>query len=544
MNPSGKAAGSSKSENKAQPINKTAGQTRPARTSAHRLLDNGLSSSFDGSGHRSVTPTIPSGLHASQHEAYERTQSNTFDVPEVIHEEEGRRSFLDPDIGGDERESILVDGEDFDEDAYPEEIFENESTTADNELTESSPQRDIVHVHLQLGKYGNATNDRFEPNVKAARQKLKDQFEDILQKARDEISQGTRRAQRAASRAFRHLLYYANRPWLAQHLVEYVPSEVALILAKEDLDFADLVSLPRQSPQRHRGWGCYMNLLSNIDNRRVYVGSSIATSRPGMLNRSRHYDAIIAGLSRAESRHERALAREGTTTEWRVLSCFPGDVHPGFVRLLETIWMTYFRSIERLPVYPKHPYCTVEGFEAYESIAVAVKERPWKGLNDTWPLSQGVPHPPKDGGFSKQCMICRTKTQSRTSRFKAADGQLWDSYRCENCHNWRKWNGTERPDHVWLAPNPGTCEEQGCMKEANQRDPQDSYRWLCKYHATKNRSKSEQVEKPPKPLDGRCMVVGCNNGYTHFITILGCWGCNACYRRKRNEIRKAREATS
>ena len=125
-----------------------------------------------------------------------------------------------------------------------------------------------------------------------------------------------------------------------------------------------------------------------------------------------------------------------------MLAVFPDEAHGGFIRVLETIFMILLDTVA--PQKSFHRFKTEEGDACYRKIVKAAGcggGRPWNGLNSTWSIGQGLQQW-EARLEERSCLNCGDKGKDAVGWY-AADGKMWDTYRCVKCYRWHYSNQEE-----------------------------------------------------------------------------------------------------
>ncbi|RHZ66819.1 hypothetical protein CDV55_103654 [Aspergillus turcosus] len=175
-----------------------------------------------------------------------------------------------------------------------------------------------------------------------------------------------------------------------------IPEEVQALFRKGKKEWSreDFLSLPSAKDDGRQG--IYANFATG-DLRRedeefdVYVGSARHLKKRIGCHLAMAEKHSVTNLPEQYKRsfHYRQICRNGVQSNFRRLAAFDRPIEPGYLLLLEGIFMILFKTYQ----YPGYccQYATMSSYKLTEEIMnlLDIPSVPWRGMNAAWPLRQG-----------------------------------------------------------------------------------------------------------------------------------------------------------
>ncbi|KAH3946561.1 hypothetical protein HBH98_078610 [Parastagonospora nodorum] len=179
-----------------------------------------------------------------------------------------------------------------------------------------------------------------------------------------------------------------------------IPLQVQQLFSKTSWCLGDFLSLPVVAFRDNRN-GIYGNFATGNISRsnpigcEVYVGQSVKVWKRMLQHLSIGLKYVVGLLPQqyARSLHYLCICRSGVQSNFRQLAAFDNGAEPGYLMLLETVFMILFGTFQKHGY--THRYATQASFDLIEEIRreLGIVRMPWKGMNAAIPILQGFRGP-------------------------------------------------------------------------------------------------------------------------------------------------------
>lgn len=239
-----------------------------------------------------------------------------------------------------------------------------------------------------------------------------------------------------------------------------ISKEVQGLFQKQEWTLEDLKSLPEIKGDKRQG--IYANFATgkiehpNEAGCETYVGSSRSLQK----RVSQHMEIVRGSSSKdAKSLHYRQISRKDVQTNFRRLAVFSRPIEPGYLLMLEAIFMILFDTYQ-FPGYVTK-WATEDSYKLTKFLRkdLELPSVSWRGMNAAWPLRQGFFN--KSAKKPSPCANppCEVMTYPKAllpaegvpkgNRRNAEVGNPLGRYVCGRCSNYMSKNKS-LPDKTWI----------------------------------------------------------------------------------------------
>ncbi|KAF4249332.1 hypothetical protein CNMCM8980_003977 [Aspergillus fumigatiaffinis] len=253
-----------------------------------------------------------------------------------------------------------------------------------------------------------------------------------------------------------------------------IPEEVQALSrkGKKEWSLEDFLSLPFAEDDGRQG--IYANFATGDLRRKdeecdVYVGSSRHLKQRIERHLLMAKKFLVRNLPEGDKRsfHYRQICRDGVQSDFRRLAAFDCPIEPGYLLLLEGIFMILFNTYQ----YPGYcsAFATRSSYRLTEKIRkdLDIPSVPWRGMNAAWPLRQGF----FNVGAQSASPCCnpacdrmtypealRPEGAAKYTRQSGDPGNPLGPYLCGICFRYKSWHGGVLPDKDVLGKFQGRLE--------------------------------------------------------------------------------------
>jgi hypothetical protein len=246
-----------------------------------------------------------------------------------------------------------------------------------------------------------------------------------------------------------------------------IPKEVQALFQKGNKEWSleDFLSLPSAKDDGRQG--IYANFATGDLRRQneeydIYIGSSCHLKKRIAYHLGVAERFSVTNLPDEDKRsfHYRQICRDGVQSNFQRLAAFDHPIEPGYLLLLEGIFMILFNTYQYPGYYSR--YATMSSYRLTEKIInlLGIPSVPWRGMNAAWPLCQGFVNIGAKSASPCCNPACNQMTYPKALRPEGAPkskrihrdpGNPLGSYLCGRCHSYQSQHLGILPDKEVLA---------------------------------------------------------------------------------------------